>query len=223
MIIVKLISICYSLLEKENLIPAFNYEMDVALQNGTRASYPNIYSELVKLKALFITTNADEQFDYFFETPFIKYKVEHFREKPKYENLYHIHGSIKGRGDLVFRLTEYFKRYNDPDFQRFLAELNKKTILFIGYGLAEFELLEYLFRNKGEQKHFLLSGYYSGEEDYLKLEQAYYDEMGITIIPYLLDFDGYYQLNKVLKDWVDNILNKYNKLQLKDLKKLTMQ
>lgn len=202
----KVISICYSLLDKNGFVNVFDIEMDKALQKNIRAAAPNIYSDLAKLKALFVTTNTDEQFDYFFETPFVKFKIEHLKDQPRNEHLYHIHGSLKERRKLVFRLTEYFDRYNNNDFKLFLSELNKKTILFIGYGLAEFELLEYLYKNKSVRKHFLLNGYYSGEEDYLRLEQTYYDEMGITVKPYLLDVDGYNQLNNVIKEWVNRIL-----------------
>ncbi|MFA6981282.1 MAG: SIR2 family protein [Ignavibacteriaceae bacterium] len=208
----KIISICYTLFEKAKHEDIFSGEMKLALNHGKKEPIPNIYSELVKIKAQFVTTNADEQFDNFFELPNIKYKLSEMDpDNIQSDCLYHIHGSLKDSQNIVFRLSKYFERYNEKHFQQFLANLfGKRTILFIGYGLAEFELLEYLYKNHDtklpERKHFSLNGYFSGEEDFVKLEQDYYSEMRIEIKPYSLDINGYKQLYYVIVDWVDNIL-----------------
>ncbi|MBK7867918.1 MAG: SIR2 family protein [Ignavibacteriales bacterium] len=118
----------------------------------------------------------------------------------------HIHGTIKNRDSLVFDLPSYFKNYNDTQLKSFLASVfSDNTILFIGYGLAEFEILEFLFNQKqGEstQSKFLLNGYYSSDSDYYELEQSYYESMRITVIPFCFDERGYDQLGEVVKRWV---------------------
>ena len=80
------------------------------------------------------------------------------------------------------------------------------TVLFLGYGLAEFELLDFLILKYGsneqnEPKHFIINPYYRGEENILQFDQYYYREMGISVLGYELDEKGYSQLYDILKEW----------------------
>ncbi|PIP76383.1 MAG: hypothetical protein COW85_14530 [Ignavibacteria bacterium CG22_combo_CG10-13_8_21_14_all_37_15] len=198
----KIITICHKLLKREKKEEIFYEEMEIALKFKGNISEPNIYTNLVKISALFITTNADEHFDPKFKAQ-IKYLENDFLPSRIYKDtLYHIHGSITNRPSLIFTLPEYFKRYNLQTFKDFLREIfNKYTVLFLGYGLSEFELLEYLFiHNKSENvevKHFMLAPYFLGEENIMEMEKYYYDDMNIQIVPYLKDDLGYEQLNLV--------------------------
>jgi|ERR1035437_1846282 hypothetical protein len=210
----KIITICHKLLVKESKEQVFYEEMEKALRYKQIVEEPNIYSDLAKISALFITTNADEHFDSKFQTN-IKYLEEDFLSANiNKDTLFHIHGSILFNTSLIFTLSQYYHRYNTPSFQGFLNSIfSQYTILFVGYGLSEFELLEYLFNKnsntqKTEIKHFLLSPYFTDEENILNMEQYYYNDMNIEVIPYCKNELGYEQLNKVISIWVDEILAK---------------
>lgn len=205
----KVISICYTLLNEKKFGDVFVTFMKSALLYDKDPDQPNIYTYVTKFQGVFVTTNADEHLDPFFGERII-FDLENFKGEPQCDYLYHLHGSIKFPEKMVFRLTRYFEQYNNPNYQDFLNKLKSKTILFLGYGLSEFELLEYFFKNGNakEKKYFLLNGYFGGEDDYLKFEQVYYDEMGIIIKPYLMDQKGFSQLTEVVKSWSEEIENR---------------
>ncbi|OSB16330.1 hypothetical protein B2H94_15195 [Clostridium sporogenes] len=172
----------------------------------------NIYDEISDFNALYITTNADEHFDNKFLPGNIKYKIEDLdKDKLNKEKLYHIHGSIKDRESLVFRVDEYIKRYNTKEFNDFMKEISSRyIILFIGYGLAEFEILDFLvtkfYDGEGKlPKHYALVPYFKGEENICEYEQFYYKKLGINIVPYAKDTLGYDQLYEVIKKWRKDI------------------
>ena len=202
----KTITICHYILKEAGLEAAFFDEMKKALKEGEKLISPNIYDELYKLRGLFITTNADTHFDRLFNPTNVLYKETDFvPNRIDREYLYHVHGSIQDQGSIVFTVHQYLKRYNNPQFRDFLKRiLDKYVVLFIGYGLSEFELLDFLFekfdsRKKKELKHFILLPFYRGEENILNFEQAYYNTLGITVLPYEKDEKGYYQLYEVIK------------------------
>ena len=84
----------------------------------------------------------------------------HFRNK---NHLFYLHGHFNSAGPfdkLVFTAPEYVNRYNNHTFIEFLQYVfqGDNAILFIGYGLNEFELIDYviLFPQKNESR-FLCS------------------------------------------------------------------
>ena len=143
----KTITICYSILKENNLEHVFYTHLENALKpNDELSNTLNIYNELSQIPALFITTNADELFDNKFHESRIQIQLRQFNiSNIDKQNLYHIHGSIREKNSLVFTVDQYLHRYQDTKFQLFLREIfSKYLILFIGYGLNEFELLDYV-------------------------------------------------------------------------------
>jgi hypothetical protein len=205
----KPITICYSLLKENNYEEEFFETLDNSLIGCPKIlKTQNIYDELIKLHGLFITTNVDQHFDNKFETSRILYQgIDFDMSRIDRTNLYHIHGSMLDRKSLIFRVDDYLERYNDIPFKDFLKEIFKKyVLLFIGYGLTEFELLNFIVEKfdtsqPKELKKFSLQPYYKGEENILRLNQFYYDRLGISIIGYELDEKGYFQLYDIIKDW----------------------
>lgn len=215
----KIITICHYLLKNSNFEDVFYEEMDNALEADKKLiKVSNIYKEIFSLGGVFITTNADEHFDNMFVETRVIYKENDFKsDNIEINKLYHIHGSIKEKSSLVFTTPQYIKRYNNEDFKNFLETIFEKfTILFIGYGLAEFELLDFLVTKYDnneyikELKHFILMPFYKGEENILKFEQHYYNTMGIQVIPYAKDEKGYSQLYDVIKHWSKEIRQQSN-------------
>jgi len=209
----KTITICHHILKQNGFEDIFYNEFEKSLEaNEKLLKSQNIYDELYGLRGLFITTNADQCFDSKFEPMRIVYKKEDFTPSNIDRNkLFHIHGSILDKNSLIFTVPQYIQRYNDLQFKEFLKNIfDKYVVLFVGYGMAEFELLDFLISkfdsNKGKElKHFILLPFYRGEENILEFEQYYYNSMGILVLDYEKDERGYGQLYEVIKNWNSKI------------------
>lgn len=205
----KVLTICHDLLKEKGKENVFFEEMKKALKGNAEVTSPNIYDYIYRLHGLFLTTNVDCHFHKKFHPPNIIYKVEHLKEDNiDRVNLYHLHGCILEPLSVVFTLHSYFKQYRyTHSFNKFLKKIFQEyTILFLGYGLAELELLEYLFLQFDKTdshvlRHFMLTGFNSGEERILEFEQRYYGQMGINVLAYRKDVKGYNQLVDVLREW----------------------
>jgi len=205
----KTISICRHILKKEGLLHIFYQELEDSLKpNEELAKSQNIYDEIYGLRGLFITTNIDQHFDNKFIRSRIVYQPKDFYpENIDRTKLYHIHGSIVDKDSIIFTVPQYIERYNDAKFRAFLQRIfDDYVVLFVGYGLAEFELLDFLItkvdsKQGKELRHFTLQGFYRGEENILEFEEAYYNQMGIRILAYEKDERGYHQLFEVIKVW----------------------
>ncbi len=207
----KTITICNRLLENDD---RFLDEMKASL-NDDNVGRPNVdlsvYHALLSLNGLFITTNADRHIDQIFSPENIL--INGFNTSTTIDNnhLYKIHGSITDSDSLIFTVEGYLKRYTDPEYGKFLeAIFMKYTVLFLGYGLSEFELMDYLFTSISptENKHFFLKDYFTHEQRICMFDQLYFDDLGINLIPYSKDTRGFKQLPAILESWVDEIKSK---------------
>jgi hypothetical protein len=210
----KTITICEQIFNKKNKKELFYDEMKKALENKKDS---NIYSHIYHLKALFLTTNADLHFDPFFCKENIFFRERDFQSK-NIRNLclYKIHGSIEEVESLIFTVSKYSQRYTNDGFRLFLQKIfHDFTVLFLGYGLSEFEILDYVLRYDLKNlvpKHFILSPFYKGEENLLNFEESYYNDLNINVIPYEKDGKGYEQLLDVLEEWDREINSVTNRL-----------
>jgi len=165
------------------------------------------------LRGLFITTNIDEHFDKKFHSSRIITHKDGFDPSDIVDSkLYHIHGSIADWSTVIITVKDYFERYNDDRFKFFLQKIfEEKTVLFVGYGMNEFEVLDFLITKSVKSlstspKHFILLPYYRGEDNILEFEEHYFLQMGISVIPYMKDEKGYGQLFDVIKNWNREII-----------------
>jgi SIR2-like protein len=137
----------------------------------------------------------------------------------------HLHGSLRDPKGMILTTSDYVRHYaNDrfsADAQRenrvltFLDYLFKeKTVLFIGYGLEELEILEYVILKAGrsnravgrESRHYILQGFFSHEETLLRSLKSYYlSECDIQLIPFLRDDKDWDQLLDVLEEFTRRI------------------
>jgi hypothetical protein len=144
----KTITVCYYILKNNGFEDIFYEELEKSLKaDEERLKSQNIYDELYGLRGLFITTNADQYFDSKFNSKQITYKEEDFNPSNiDRTKLYHIHGSFHlGKHSIIFTVPQYIKRYNNKTFREFLEFIfGQYTVLFVGYGMAEFELLDFL-------------------------------------------------------------------------------
>lgn len=215
----KTITICYDILKDNGYEDNFFEELEQSFEpNEEHSPYQDIYQQLYGLRGLFITTNADKHFDLHFNKDRIIYENFKPDDIDDPTKLYRIHGSILDRESLVFTVRHYIERYRDDHFTTFLQRIfNSRTVLFVGYGMSEFELLDFIITkvdsgDRIELKHFILLPFYTGEETDLKFEQYYHNKMGISVIPYQKDQNGYNQLYEVIKDWSSRINQTSNSL-----------
>lgn len=139
----------------------------------------------------------------------IHYEVDDFT--PAHLNqpntVIHLHGSIVEPKSMVFTTQHYVKHYandrnlDDPEKENrvltFLDYLfDKKSVLFIGYGLEELEILEYVIlkarriagENNFETKHFIIQGFFSHQRELMLSMKNYYQrECGIELIDFVRD------------------------------------
>ena len=169
---------------------------------------------LSRYRCPIITTNADLSLDK--SKPFSKgLKLDSFKKwNPHYEDLslIHLHGSINEPENMIFTSQAYAKAYRaeDKEFGEKLIKLLKgnKTILFMGYGLNEFELIKYFISDISEiPNRFVLKGYLDKDRLVKEFDEEYYRTLGITLIPYSMEKAGYDGLIKVLEKW-DKTLTK---------------
>ena len=215
----KAISICYNILNKQESLDLFYNEMRKALNDFAMPCTSKIYDYIKAIPGVYITTNADRCFqdiNYFRNDDVISETNKMNEDEITFNRLFKIHGCISNTSTLVFRQKEYFDRYKIRTFIKFLTKLfATKTFLFVGYELNEIELLEYIFQKTGiasnELRHYLLQPMFSGDS-ILSFEESYYNDMGIDMIPFLKDKNGYRQLENVLENWSNRIrmLSKYN-------------
>ena len=129
----------------------------------------------------------------------------------------HLHGSVKNPGGMILTTPHYVQHYandrrtKEPDPENnvltFLEYLfASKTVLFVGYGLEELEILEYVILKARltrdlHTRHFLLQGYFSHEYELMRNMQAHYRECGIELLPFSKDSRGWEQLLVVLESF----------------------
>lgn len=83
------------------------------------------------------------------------------------------------------------------------------TVLFVGYGLAELEVLDHIIRSNeslrtgtAEPRHFLLYAHRSTESVQTRfIEHFFRDQCGVCVVPYCIDAKGHQEVVEVFKGW----------------------
>ncbi len=228
----KLLSICQDLISKDPKHRSFNIEQiledDVRL---TPNQYSDIYQHLDNFNCPYVTTNFDGFLDSDLTlqeasiggdaskvNPIKKTVYYHFSDLQdpsllKPHDVVHIHGSLHDpkRRSLVLTIKEYFQAYSKTknasttDLPEFLGKLFKeKVVLFVGYGLEEYEILEFIVNNiedPTDMRHYMLSPFLEEESNIIPLQKTYYTQLGINLIPYSISRIGHAQLYYVIKEW----------------------
>jgi hypothetical protein len=124
----------------------------------------------------------------------------------------HLHGAISKPETMVVTTKEYLEHYDHENPRHFLGELfAKKTVLFLGYGLQENEILEHILRRgcvsaTGERRRFALQGFFRDQQPlYERLHQYYSSSFGVHLIGYVRDDNDYRQQENVIGSWAPAI------------------
>lgn len=208
----ELISIAKNLLRKtygsDDVFNRFFYKK-LHVDGRTNKQGKKIQKLLFELSKIVFTTNADDILDKALNKENIivdKDKIGNYKSDFEHKVI-HIHGSIKKPIDLVFTTADYLVRYSSEIFKETIKSLfsanSQYTVLFIGYGFREMQLLDFLVNVESREsritKTFALNGYYSNQEVIFEAESEYYREYGVTLISYSKDYKNYYGLIDALE------------------------
>jgi len=124
----------------------------------------------------------------------------------------HLHGAISQPETMILTTKQYLEHYDNKQVQGFLRELfQKKKILFLGYGLEEAEILEYILRKgsakaTNDRRLFTLQAFFKREQYlYENLYHYYKKTFGVHLLGVLRDHEDYKCLEKIVKSWVNQI------------------
>ena len=213
----KLLSICKHIInesiEKKVLNSTYNDMFTTDLSNIDRFG---LYDLLYNLNAIYITTNYDNALDLlaqkrnndiFKKKDDAQVKTDATIEKKVYwdindfnqeilrtGNIIHLHGSINNPDDMIVSNEDYINRYgNESPIKDLIRPFLKMifcdyVILFIGYGLEEFEILQYLFNEDSKENESDINN-----KRYLLLDCFADDYMKINFLSYY--YSKYYHIN----------------------------
>ncbi len=132
----------------------------------------------------------------------------------------HLHGSIGDISSMVLTTEDYIQHYQNEYVVKFLTSLfAKKVVLFLGYGLAEEEILEYVLRKStpeqkatNERKHFWLYPRMARDNAaYSHLEAYFSNNFGVELVDFNIDKIGNDQLAEVILEWTKQLKGKINR------------
>lgn len=125
----------------------------------------------------------------------------------------HLHGCVSKPETMIVTTKEYLEHYDHDNVQQFLGELFKrKTVLFLGYGLEESEILEHILRRgqvkqTGERKRFAVQGFFRSQQPlYEKLHNYYEKSFGVHLLGFIRDHQDYTCLESIIESWATQIV-----------------
>ncbi|MBU1044463.1 MAG: SIR2 family protein [Candidatus Omnitrophica bacterium] len=227
----KLISICREIEKINPKKPQF--DINSVLNNIDKSKElqfcSDIYTHLCNFSSIFVTTNYDcyidneivgkinlkkpqEEVQNPSSGPIIyHYEDIHSTSILKNKNVIHIHGSVndpkKGRR-YVLTIQDYFEAYDATTsmLPKFLEEIfDTRTVLFIGYGLEEYEILEYMLKRKRDMRHFMLYPVLKEEEAFFHFQESYYAGLGVKLIKFNISKLGHRQLYYEVKELASKV------------------
>lgn len=178
----------------------------------------NVYSYLNSLNSSFVTTNyekylspesrsADPEDEWRF------YKREQLLRVnlDKNGNVVHLHGCLDDPDNMVITTKDYLEHYSSEEVQTFLTYLfETKTVLFLGYGLEEIEVLEYILQRgrvsersaEKRIRRYIVQGFFNAEMALYDLLKEYYQESFMTeLIGFPKDYKNYDNQIDILASW----------------------
>ncbi len=125
----------------------------------------------------------------------------------------HLHGCVDEANSMVITTKDYLNHYTSGEIPEFLQKLfSNKTVLFLGYGLEETEILEYVLKSSNhtgaaENKLFILQGFFRAEQLlFEKLNKYYRKSFNAKLIGFERDHENFEQQISIIEKWV-NLLN----------------
>lgn len=221
----KILSVCEIILNENKIEPPDINDFIKLKSESDKIKI--LYNAICDFNCIYVTTNYDDNLDKIIEerndqSKYLvnqKGKIVYSPEDVLVSELnnltvIHIHGSPKDRNNMIITIKDYINHYQKGNkIPEFLKEIfSFYTIVFIGYGLEEFEILELLISKsqdgksiQKEVKHFMLYPIFSKDMGLLKYQEKYYIDLGIKLLPYPIDENGYEHLINVVSEWAKQI------------------
>lgn len=200
------------------------YDLDITKHLKGKSKGNSIFKAINDIGCSCVTTNYDE----LLAPSFIDSKggsttgasVNRIYDKEKFfANLLdkpgvviHLHGAISKPETMIVTTKQYLEHYDNENVREFLGELfKKKTILFLGYSMAEAEILEHILRRgkakqTEERKLFALQGFFLSQKPlYQNLHNYYEKSFGVHLLGFIRDYDNYKCLEAIIKTWANLI------------------
>lgn len=179
----------------------------------------NVYEFINKFECSFVTTNYDkliqpecrisdpeEEWRFYETKDLIAAKLN---DKGA---VIHLHGCVDNPGSMVITTKDYLSHYASPEVPTFLEYLfSSKTVLFLGYGLDETEILEYVFKysdpgERAEKRLFILQGFFNSEKSLFdKLKSYYQDSFNAQLIGFPKDYLNFEQQKDIIQKWGEKL------------------
>jgi len=214
----KQLSIAYSIAEDNK------YRLDLAKHLEGKSEGDSIYKAINEIGCSAVTTNYDE----LLAPRFIEAKdgsataasVSRVYEREKFfakllnepGTVVHLHGAVSKPETMIITTKDYLEHYDHENVQEFLGELfEKKTILFLGYGLEEAEILEHILRRgsvkpTNDRRRFALQGFFLSQKPLYENLHAYYEKsFGVHLLGFVRDHENYKRLEAIIKTWANQI------------------
>ncbi|TRW97201.1 SIR2 family protein [Candidatus Methylobacter oryzae] len=182
-------------------------------------SEENVYKYINQYSCSFVTTNYDK----FIKPEYVRGKAEQnwrFYERSDLlaskldvrGNVVHLHGCIDNHKSMVVTTKDYLNHYSSNEVPKFLKHLfSKKTVLFLGYGMEELEILEYVLKSSDQQgqeqkRLFILQGSFNADYSlFEKLKKFYNESFNAELIGFSLDKKNYNQQVEIIKKWGEQL------------------
>ncbi len=164
------------------------------------AMYQILHDDKFKI----ITTN----FDKIFKKKLDIEKV-HLNFNPD-KKINYLHGRIDDKESLILTQKKYFKNYlerNSP-IKIFLTNVfSNYPVIFIGYSLSDYEILQILYDTKksGRNRYVLLPEYNNNKDYNSILEKIYKENFNLIVLKYDIENKGYDALISYLEQ-INNLL-----------------
>lgn len=230
----RILTICKEIYKEKNI--QFPDMKNIFKGDREKIDKYKIYKNIYEINAINITTNYDEHLDFEAVKKVLERSesskkqsssskiqqetksgsVKYLKEELLISNLsngivLHLHGSVNDSKNAIISFADYLKHYKEEDYVPILLKklFNEYTILFIGYGLDEYEILEFLVNKTHKKKniisHFMLFPWFENQLNLLTFLEKYYESFGIKLIPYSIDKSGHIQLSEIIEMWSKQI------------------
>ena len=197
--------------------------------NGSRVDYKKIfelskpwcdvYDFINKYDCTFVTTNYDKLIKPTLsqgkpETSWRSFKREDLlnAKLDTRGTVIHLHGCVDDPSSMIVTTKDYLEHYVSDEVPKFLTHLfSTKVVLFLGYGLEETEILEYILKSSNQKEEpqkrlFILQGFFNAEEPLFNKLKAYYEQsFNAQLIVFPRDHEDYAQQQAIIKKWCDEL------------------
>jgi hypothetical protein len=210
------------------------------IPESSKERYEKIYGNLYSTNAIFVTTNYDNCLDlqvnkavnkiselsdvsdmliknvvseneiFYVDSDFLSSKLVN-------GNVLHIHGSVKDEPNMLVTLTDYLGTYSQKNGTTNLVNLLDRlfnsdyVVLFIGYGLEEMEILEFMLSKINDpdklRNHYMLYKAYREDKKIADHMNSYFSKFSTELIPYDITENGYDQLIDIIENWSKYLSN----------------